>query len=115
MPGLAHRAAEPLLPAPRLVDEVARAGEHGADRRAEPLGEIDPGGVEAGGHLARADAGGDQAFISRAPSMWVASLLPCAIVGDLIERAFGQTVPPPILAVCSTSPGAAAACSGVRG
>ena len=35
--GLPHRAAEALLPAPDLVDEVARAGDHAADRRAEAL------------------------------------------------------------------------------
>ena len=45
--GLAHRAAEPLLPAPDLVDEIARAGDHGADRRAQALGEIDPGRIPA--------------------------------------------------------------------
>ena len=33
-PRLAHRAAEHLLVAPRLVDQLARAGEAGADRRA---------------------------------------------------------------------------------
>ena len=35
--GLPHRSAEPLLPAPDVVDESARAGNHAADRRAEAL------------------------------------------------------------------------------
>src|SRR5579863_2704100 len=43
--GLAHRSAEALLPAPDLVDEIAGARDHAADRRAEPLGEIDPGRI----------------------------------------------------------------------
>ena len=55
-PGLAQRAADHLLVAPRLVDELARPGEHGADRRAEALREVDPRGVEAGRPLARRDA-----------------------------------------------------------
>jgi hypothetical protein len=33
--GLPHRSAEPLLPAPDVVDELARTGNHAADRRAE--------------------------------------------------------------------------------
>ena len=53
---LAQRAAEHLLVAPRLVDDLARAGEHGAHRRAEALGEVDPGGVEARGPLGGRDA-----------------------------------------------------------
>ncbi len=43
---LAHRAAHHLLPAPRLLDELGRAGQAGAQRRAEALREVDPGGVE---------------------------------------------------------------------
>ena len=45
-PGLPERPAEHLLPAPRLVDQLARAGEHRPDRRPQALGEVDPGGVE---------------------------------------------------------------------
>src|SRR5262245_34317362 len=44
--GLAHGAAHLLLAAPRLVDELARAGERRADRSAEPFGEVDPDRVE---------------------------------------------------------------------
>ena len=40
--GLAHGAADLLLDPPGLVDEVAPTGEHGADRRAQALGEVDP-------------------------------------------------------------------------
>jgi len=57
--GLAHRAAKALLPAPDLVDEIARAGDHGADRRTEPFREIDPGGIPTRGHVARGNARGD--------------------------------------------------------
>ena len=35
--GLAHRSAQALLPAPDLVDEIAAAGKHAADRRAQSL------------------------------------------------------------------------------
>jgi len=44
-----------------------------------------------------------QAFISRAPSMWVASPASCAIAATASSCTFGQTAPPPIFAVCSTS------------
>src|SRR5262245_32447801 len=57
--GLAHRAAHLLLAPPRLVDELARAGERGADRRAEPLGEVDPHRIEGRGVVARRDPAGD--------------------------------------------------------
>ena len=43
---LAHRPAEHLLPAPGLLDQLGRAGEAGAHRGAESLGEVDPGGIE---------------------------------------------------------------------
>ena len=33
--GLTHRTAEALLPTPNLVDEIARAGDDAADRRAQ--------------------------------------------------------------------------------
>ena len=35
--GLPHRTAEALLPAPDIVDEIAGARDHAADRRAETL------------------------------------------------------------------------------
>src|SRR5665213_4348229 len=57
--GLAHRAAEPLLPAPDLVDEIAAACDDGANRRTQPLGKIDPGGIPAHGHVACADTCSD--------------------------------------------------------
>ena len=50
---LPERAAHHLLPAPRLVDQLARAAQHRAHRRAEALGEVEPGGVEAAGVVAR--------------------------------------------------------------
>ena len=56
---LAHRAAPHLLVAPRLGDQLRRAGQHGADRRAEALGQVDPGGVEAVGVRARLHAARD--------------------------------------------------------
>ena len=43
------------------------------------------------------------AFISRAPSMCVAMPLSCAIWNTADRRSSGQSVPPPRLAVCSTS------------
>ena len=43
---LAHRAAEALLEDPGLLDERARARQHGADRRAEALGQVEPHAVE---------------------------------------------------------------------
>ena len=59
MPGLAHRAADHLLVAPRLVDQLPRAGEAGADRRAQALREVDPGRVEAARPVGRRHAGRD--------------------------------------------------------
>src|SRR5262245_44169761 len=40
--GLPHRTAHLLLAPPRLVDELARDRKRRADRRPEPLGEVDP-------------------------------------------------------------------------
>ena len=56
---LAHRAADHLLPAPGLLDELRGAGEAGAERGAEALREVDPGGVEQRRPVARGDAAGD--------------------------------------------------------
>ena len=58
-PGLAHRAAEGLLVAPGLLDEGAGAGQRRADRRAQALGEVDPGRIEPPGEVGRLDPGGD--------------------------------------------------------
>ena len=49
--GLAHAAAEALLPAPGLVDEGGTAGQRGPERRAEALGEVDPDRIERRGHV----------------------------------------------------------------
>ena len=59
-PGLAHRAPEHLLPAPRLVDEVRGAGEDGADGGSEPLGEVEPRAVERPSPRGRVDPAGDR-------------------------------------------------------
>src|SRR4029453_2270531 len=65
--GLAHGAAHLLLAPPRLVDELARAGERRADRRAKPLGEVDPHRIEWRGVVARRDpAGNDRVHQARA-------------------------------------------------
>ena len=57
--GLAHRPAEPVLPPPRPLDVVGRPGEHGAERRAEALGEVDPRAVDLAGPAVGGDARGD--------------------------------------------------------
>src|SRR5580698_5641328 len=57
--GLPHGAAQPLLPAPDLVDEAVAARDHRADRGAQSLGEIDPGRIPSLRHLARTDSRGD--------------------------------------------------------
>ena len=57
--GLAHRAAQHLFLAPGFLDEVLRAGQRGADRRAQALGVVEPQRVGAGGVILRAGAGFD--------------------------------------------------------
>src|SRR5437763_16969060 len=57
--GLAHGAAQPLLPAPDLVDEFTRSGHRRPNWRAQSFGKIDPGGIPAHRHVAGADAGGN--------------------------------------------------------
>ena len=57
-PRLPEGAARHLLPAPGLVDQLPRAAEHRAHRRAEPLGEVEPGGVETARVVGRGHAGG---------------------------------------------------------
>src|SRR5262245_55620516 len=65
--GLAHGAAHLLLAAPRLVDELARAGERRADRRPKPIGEVDPHRIERRGVITRRDpAGHDRVHEARA-------------------------------------------------
>jgi hypothetical protein len=50
--GLAHRAAQHLLLAPRLLDEVLGTREARADRRAQALGVVEPERIDAGGIVA---------------------------------------------------------------
>src|SRR5690606_37633690 len=45
-PGLAHRPAEHVLVAPRPLHRLPISGQHGADRAAEALGEVDPDSVD---------------------------------------------------------------------
>ena len=59
-PGLAHRPAEPLLPAPYLAEPVPRGREHRAHRTAEALAEVDPHGIEPPGEVAGRDPGRDR-------------------------------------------------------
>jgi hypothetical protein len=59
VPGLAQGAAPALLEAPGLVDVLGRAGQHGAGKAAEALGEIDPDGIVALGVIPRRDSGAD--------------------------------------------------------
>jgi len=100
--GLAHRAAKALLPAPDLVDEIARAA------MTAPIGAPSPfeKSIQAESHpivmsLAPMPVA-TQAFNSRAPSMWVASPFDLAICTISSRSVLFQMVPPPILAVCST-------------
>ena len=58
MPDWRMRAAEHLLPAPRLLDERRRAGQARADRGAEALGEVQPRAVEAARPVGGVDAAG---------------------------------------------------------
>ena len=58
-PGLAHAAAEPLAPHPRLGDRVGGADHQRADRRAEPLGQADGQHVGDAPYSASGYAGGD--------------------------------------------------------
>ena len=59
-PGLAHRAAEEVLEAPRLRHPLPRPGDERAERAAEALGEAEAHGVELAPVLGRRDAGGDR-------------------------------------------------------
>src|SRR5258708_25376167 len=52
-------ATKPLLPFPGALDEVARTGEHGANRCPEALAEVDPYRVEAASEIRGGGAGGD--------------------------------------------------------
>ena len=99
---LAHRAAEHLLVAAGFGDQVGGACEAGADRGAEALGEVDPGGFEApregGGGLAGGDGGVEEAGAVEVGAQ--AELLRHARTSSIFAR--GQTRPPPRFVVCST-------------
>ena len=123
---LPHRAAERLLVPPCLLDKGARPGERRADRRAQPLREVDPDGVEGCGDTRwQTTPEATTAFIRRAPSMWVARRRCRAVAQTASIRSRGQIVPPPRLLVFSTHKSrvggawrlagctAAATCSGV--
>src|SRR5690242_6044106 len=56
---LAHAAAEQLADAPRFFDEVARAGEDGADGGAEAFGEAEHDAIHLGGKVRGGEAQGD--------------------------------------------------------
>ena len=58
-PGLAHGAAELMFEAPSLVDEIAVARQHPADRTAQALRQIDPHTVAGRREIGGADARGD--------------------------------------------------------
>ena len=101
--GLPHRAAEPLLEHPGLLDEVARPRQHGADRCAQPLGEIEPDGIERCARKCAAEVPlATTALSSRAPSMWHAQPRRMGRRTDLLDLCTGQQTPPAILAVCSS-------------
>ena len=101
-PRLPERAAHLLLPAPRLVDQLARAGEHGAHRRAEALREVEPGGVEAARELRRARARGHHRVHQPRAVHVCAQPVRARHVEHLVHRSSGQTRPPPMFVVCST-------------
>ena len=65
---LPHAAAVALAPDPGLGDPLGRGHQHRADRRAQPLGQADRHGVEAGGQLGQRCPEATWAFHSRAPS-----------------------------------------------
>ena len=56
---LTEGAAEALLPAPGGIDESGVAGEHGADRRAQSFGEIEPDAIEGRRHGGRRNTARD--------------------------------------------------------
>ena len=102
-PGLAHRAAHHLLVAPRFVDQLLRAGQHGADRRAQPLREVDPGGVEAARVVGGRDAArDDRVHQPRAVEVRAQPVLDARRRARRRSPRSGQTRPPPMLVVCST-------------
>ena len=102
--GLAHRAAEALLPAPGVADELRAAAQHGAERRAEALGEVEPDGVVAGRPCPwpRCRRRRRHSSAARRPCAWP-SPARARRPATALSCASGQIAPPPILAVCSTS------------
>ena len=109
-PGLAHRAAEEvLLRARRAPDHLGRAGEHGAERAAEPLREAERDGVEAAAISAARPRSRRQALRRRAPSRWKREAELRRVRGTVASSSSGQTVRPSCCA-CSRSRAA-----GVRG
>ena len=82
----------------------ATAAQHRAQRRAEPLGEIQPHGIAAGGHLGGRDAGGDHGVHQpRAVHVRRHARARAPRPARRSSLASGHTEPPPRLAVCSTS------------
>ena len=119
---LAHGAARHLLPAPRLLDQLLRSRQHRAHRGAQPLGEVDPGGVEAArpsrrpaprwrprrssGARRRDACAGRARGPSRAPRASSRAATPAR------RRCWWSARPTPAAsAACSGSPGACAASS----
>src|SRR5438270_4742868 len=86
--GLAHRAAQPLLPAPDLVDEIARPRDGGADGCAQSLGEVDPGGVPSCHHFARAEARCNAVVQQPRPIHVGGETMASCDLHDLIESGF---------------------------
>ena len=102
-PRLAQRAAEHLLVAPRLVDQLRRAGQAGAQRRAQALGEVDPRGVEAGGILGGGHARGDDGVHQpRAVHVQPQPVRRARRRRTARSCASGHTRPPAMFVVCST-------------
>ena len=56
--GLAHGAADALLPLPGLFDELPASGENSAHRRAQTLAQVDPDRVQGGGVVGDVDPAG---------------------------------------------------------
>ena len=102
-PRLAQRAPEHLLVAPRLLDQRVRAREHAAHGRAEALGEVDPGGVEALRPLRGRDpAGDDGVHQPRAVHVEAQSVGLRDLARTSRSCASGHTWPPARFVVCST-------------
>ena len=101
-PRLPHRTAEDMLIATRLGDEFLASGQHGANRRAQALGEVDPNAVDHRREFHWGTPLAAQAFSSRAPSMCTAKRSARAASETAVSSASDQIEPPPKLCVCST-------------